>query len=103
MRNSRLCSLIGWILMSPMNDIALESPTPRSGAATKRSVVLGLLAVVVLGGATSALVVLEACAENSPAQPIPATAPTTTTSSPAKPSATPPAPSPTPPLPPPPT
>ncbi len=86
-----------------MNDIALERPTSQSGATTKRSVALGLLAVVVLGGATTALVALEACTENSAAQPIPATAPMPTTSSSTKPTATPPAPSPTPPLPPPPT
>jgi hypothetical protein len=66
---------------------------------------LGILAVVVLGGASSVLA-LEACAENNPAQPVPATAPTTGASggsSAPKPTATPPAPSPTPPLPPPPT
>lgn len=92
-----------------MTDIAHEAPTlsadaPREtvGRGTK-SALLGALAVVVLGGATTALFALEACAENGPAQPIPATAPTTTTSSSAKPPATPPAPSPTLPLPPPPT
>ncbi len=84
-----------------MNDIALEAPTPLPAATAKRSVVLGLLAVVVLGGATSALFTLEACAEKSPAQPT--TAPSTTASAPTKPTATPTAPPPTPPLPPPPT
>lgn len=93
-----------------MTDIALASPTPPTDESsrtrpsrTTKSAMLGALAVVVLGGATTALFALEACAENSPAQPLPATAPTTTTSSSAKPPATPPAPSPTPPLPPPPT
>jgi hypothetical protein len=91
-----------------MTDIALESPTPSSDATSREprarptSALLGVLAVVVLGGATTALFALEACAENSPAQPIPATAPTTTTSSSAKPPVTAP-PAPTPPLPPPPT
>lgn len=89
--------------MDATNDIALERPTSTASRGGARSLVLGVLAVVVLGGATTALFALEACAENSPAQPTPATAPNPTTSSSAKPPATPPAPSPTPPLPPPPT
>ncbi len=91
-----------------MTDIALATPTPSTDVTARRavsgrtkSVMFGLLAVVVLGGATTALFALEACAEPSPGQPT--TAPTTTTSASVKPSATPPAPSPTPPLPPPPT
>jgi hypothetical protein len=96
--------------MNAMNDIALEAPTSPAASGAHppvkkgtRSLLLGALAVVVLGGATTALFALEACAENSPAQPIPATAPNPTTSGSAKPPATPPVPSPTPPLPPPPT
>ena len=105
MCNRRLTSLIR---SSVMTDIALATPTAPANAnprnsTTKRSAVLAVLAVVVLGGATAALFALEACAENSPAQPIPVSTPTTTPSSSAKPSATPPAPAPTPPLPPPPT
>lgn len=93
-----------------MNDLALatprsESDTPGMKTTRRRSAVLGALAVVVLGGATTALFALEACAENSPAQPVPVTSPTTTTSSSAKPPATAPtpAPAPAPSLPPPPT
>lgn len=92
-----------------MSDSAVSAhliPTDRTAdrpvTRRTRSLALGALAVVVLGGATSALFALEACAESS-ATPVPATAPTTTTSSSGKPPATPPLPSPRPDLPPPPT